>query len=73
MALDELRQAVHRMHGTSGTYGFPEVAAACRDWEERLKRWLAEARAPDDEMLARVDAHLARLADAVARAAPVTP
>lgn len=71
-ALEALRQAVHRMHGTAGSYGFADVALACREWEELLKRSASAGAEPGDATVARLEAMLERLSRAI-RAAEGPP
>ena len=40
--LDALRRELHRVHGTAGTFGFPEVSQLAGVLEERSVRWAAE-------------------------------
>jgi HPt (histidine-containing phosphotransfer) domain-containing protein len=35
-ALKGLRQHIHKLAGSAGTYGFDEVSALCKQWDLRL-------------------------------------
>ena len=32
---EELRLFVHKLKGSSGMYGYPEVSQICKEWEEK--------------------------------------
>lgn len=40
-ALDELRRALHKLAGSGGSYGFPDISDASRAGEQGVQRLLA--------------------------------
>lgn len=36
-AMERLYEVVHRIHGTSGSFGFDQIAILCGDWENAMK------------------------------------
>ncbi|PTN39031.1 Hpt domain-containing protein [Desulfonatronum sp. SC1] len=38
--LEDLKHALHRMAGSAGTFGFPELGAAARNLEIRIQEWM---------------------------------
>ena len=41
--LEDLRRELHRVHGTAGSFGFPDVSRLAGVLEARAVRWLADA------------------------------
>jgi len=45
--LKELHRLAHTIHGTAGTYGFPESTQAAHALEDAVKPWTVGAEPPD--------------------------
>ena len=41
-AIDELRRAAHRMHGSAGSFGFPQATVVAAELENAAKQWLEQ-------------------------------
>lgn len=50
-ALEALLEAVHRLHGSAGTYGFVELGRLAGEWEDELLALRAAGRRPPPEVL----------------------
>ena len=61
-AFRDLRTLVHRLAGSAGSYGFPEVTRLARAWEEELVEQLGTGKVDAGQARRRVD-DLSRLAD----------
>lgn len=58
--LAELRQAAHRLAGSAGIYGLPQIGARARALDEALMLVLQEERPLDRQAVADLAAELAR-------------
>ena len=61
--IDALRRELHRVHGTAGTYGFPEASRLAAQLEERAIQWAADP-ALDRSRRGAMTAHLAEALEA---------
>ena len=61
--LETLRRELHRVHGTAGTYGYPEVSQLAGVLEARAARWSAEP-SFDEGRRAMIIAHFASALEA---------
>lgn len=41
-AIDELRRDAHRLHGSAGSFGFPQASVVAAELEMAAKQWLAQ-------------------------------
>jgi diguanylate cyclase (GGDEF)-like protein len=64
-AVASLKTRFHRLAGSGGSYGFPEITTASREAE----RWLGEHPVPDDNGFAYLGASIGRIASAFDEAA----
>lgn len=60
-ALAELRQGFHRLAGSGGSYGFPQVSSSAREGEQLAQGLLAGDRAPAAADLAALDGCIERI------------
>jgi HPt (histidine-containing phosphotransfer) domain-containing protein len=67
-ALADLRQAFHRLAGSGGSYGFPEVSARSREGEQLMVQLQAAGRELGPLDVAAVDRCIGGVADAFAAA-----
>jgi len=67
-ALSGLRQAFHRLAGSGGSYGFPDVSARSRDGEQLAQRLLDGGAAVGQDDLAPFDQCIASVERAFADA-----
>jgi HPt (histidine-containing phosphotransfer) domain-containing protein len=67
-ALADLRQAFHRLSGSGGSYGFPDVSARSREGEQLIVRLESLGTAPTPADVAAIDESVAGVADAFADA-----
>lgn len=63
-ALPDIRQAFHRLAGSGGSYGFPEVSSRSRDGEHLVVRLQALGTSPSAADLALLDAAIEGVAGA---------
>ncbi len=68
-ALEALIMAVHRLHGSGGSFGFAEVSRLCGEWELELRQ--AQGERLSALQVAQLDARLQALRGVLAPAAPV--
>jgi CheY-like chemotaxis protein/HPt (histidine-containing phosphotransfer) domain-containing protein len=61
--IEALRRELHRVHGTAGTYGFPEASRLAAQLEERAILWAADP-ALDHARRAAMTAHFAEALEA---------
>jgi chemotaxis protein histidine kinase CheA len=54
-ALPDLRQAFHRLAGSGGSYGFPDVSTRSRDAEHLVADMISTGRSPTAAELASLD------------------
>ena len=59
--LDELCAELHRVHGTTGSYGLDEASALAREMELRARRWRTESRHESAERAAILERFAAEL------------
>lgn len=59
-ALASLKTHFHRLAGSGGSYGFPEISALAKEAE----LWLASGPAPDEAAAARLEATIGKLEEA---------
>jgi len=59
-ALASLRSRFHRLAGSGGSYGFPEISAVSREAET----WIKQHPSPDQEALTRLESAIEQLAEA---------
>ena len=64
----ELVAAVHKLAGSAGTYGCPDVSSAARDCETLINGWLDAGSDPGSGEYTQLETALDKLAQAVARA-----
>ena len=55
VALPDLRQALHRLAGSGGSYGFPDVSTRSRDAEHLVADLISSGRAATAADLASID------------------
>ncbi len=67
-ALAELRQAFHRLAGSGGSYGFPQVSACSREGEHIAQALEASSAAPAAAQLGSLDACIRAVAEAFGEA-----
>jgi chemotaxis protein histidine kinase CheA len=67
-ALADLRQAFHRLAGSGGSYGFPDVSARSREGERLIVRIESLATAPTPADVAAIDQNIVAVTDAFADA-----
>lgn len=72
-AFDALLAAVHRLHGSAGSFGFVELSRQAGEWERQLLELRAAARVPGDAALAHMQARLGALRQLAAGAAHMPP
>lgn len=70
--VETLRRELHRVHGTAGSYGFPEASKLAAAFEEVAIRWAGDA-ALDREDRARMTGEFASRLAVLLAAAPGTP
>ena len=63
-ALDELRRALHKLAGSGGSYGFPDVSARGRAGEHEAQRLLDAGAPPAAPALATLRGMVESVADA---------
>lgn len=63
-ALPDLRQAFHRLAGSGGSYGYPQVSRSSREGEQLVQALIAGGRAPAAADLDAIDACIDRIASA---------
>ena len=49
-AIDELRREAHRLHGSAGSFGFPQATVVAAELENTAKQWLEQ---PDNSVAGR--------------------
>lgn len=67
-ALSELRQALHKLAGSGGSYGFPEVSSRSREGELTAERLTASAEALGPPLLDKLRDLLRGVSEAFERA-----
>ncbi len=67
-ALADLHQAFHRLAGSGGSYGYPDVTARSREGEHLIMRLESAGIGPAPADLAAIDQIIDRVADAFAAA-----
>lgn len=67
-ALSELRQALHKLAGSGGSYGFPEVSSRSREGEVTAERLTASAEMLGPPQLDELRALVRSVSDAFKRA-----
>ena len=49
-AVQELKNAVHKLAGNAGTYGYPKVTTVCKEWEGNLNKILEKPQLVSTEL-----------------------
>lgn len=64
-ALDELHAQAHKLAGSAGTYGCPEVGLAARDYENLIIAWLDSGNEPGPEDYQQLEQAFGKLETAI--------
>ncbi len=65
-ALERICQAVHKIHGSAGSYGFPVTSSIAAEWEAWVSEMLEQAQAPVTAgEVSRMQGYLLALRDSV--------